>query len=188
MIFRQLKEKDAPLIVSWMKDPAVNCFFRFDPEKITVESQIAFINAAMDQTINAHFACADDDDTYLGTVSLKHIDPINRNAEYAVGFRKSAHGRGAARFATRELLRYAFEERGLERVYLSAMASNPRACLFYEKAGFVLEGVSRKHFYSHGAFCDMNNYAILREEYLSLPPCPPPDPAAEAGLGKERSL
>lgn len=186
MIFRRLLEKDAPLILSWMKDPEVNRFFRFDPDKITLESQIAFIRAAQDQTVNAHFACADDDDTYLGTVSLKHIDPVNQNAEYAVGFCKSAHGRGAARFATRELLRYAFEERGLERVYLSALASNVRACRFYEKAGFVLEGVSRSHLFSHGAFHDMKNYAILRAEYAALPPCPPPCAATNPERSKER--
>lgn len=184
MILRKLKEKDAPLILSWMKDPTVNCFFRFDPDRVTLESQRAFIRAAQDQAVNAHFACADDNDEYLGTVSLKHIDPVSRNAEYAVGFRQEAHGVGAARFATRELLRYAFEERGLERVYLSVMDTNPRAARFYEKAGFVPEGVSRKHFFALGSYHDMKNYAILREEYEALPPCPPPTPL-EARRAKE---
>ena len=41
-----------------------------------------------------HFAIIDDqDDEYLGTISLKNIDLKNKNAEYAISTRKSKRNR-----------------------------------------------------------------------------------------------
>ena len=43
---------------------------------------------------------SDQDDEYLGTISLKNIDLKNKNAEYAISTRKKARGTGANQQAT----------------------------------------------------------------------------------------
>ena len=48
MRLRKLQEKDVPLIYEWMKDPQVNCFFRFDPGRVTPDTVRAFVVQAQD--------------------------------------------------------------------------------------------------------------------------------------------
>lgn len=166
MKLRKLEQKDIPLIYEWMKDPRVNCFFRFDPDAVTMETVKNFVCTAQDMKTNMHLACVDDCDEYLGTISLKHIDPTDKTAEYAVSFRYSAHGTGAARFATQEILRIAFEKLDLEKVYLNVLEENVHACRFYEKQGFVYEGTARSHIRIGKTRHDLKWYGILKENWL----------------------
>lgn len=133
---RSLGSKDAPFMYEWMTDPEITRFFRFDASKITEEGCRDYIEKAQADPNTVHFAIADENDEYLGTISLKDIDREKKCAEYAISTRKKAHGSGAALQATRLILRYAFEELGLERVYLNVLAENGRANAFYRKAGF----------------------------------------------------
>ena len=133
---RPLERKDAPLMLEWMTDPEITRFFRFDASKISLESCLDYIGRAQDDPNTLHFAIADENDEYLGTISLKDIDRERKQAEYAISTRKKAHGTGAALQATQIILQYAFEALGLERVYLNVLAENGRANAFYRKAGF----------------------------------------------------
>ncbi len=67
--------------------------------------------------------------------------------------------------ATRKLLHIAFEEMGLERVYLNVLADNARAKRFYEKAGFKCEGRFRRHLKLRGEWRDWDWYALLKDEF-----------------------
>lgn len=165
MRLRKLQEKDVPLILEWMKDQQINCFFRFDPDKVTEETVRAFVKKAQETEQDMHLACVDENDTYLGTVSLKHIDPLDATAEYAVSFRAGAQGTGAARYATKEILRIAFEQLNLEKVYLNVLAENEHAMHFYEKNGFVREGLARQAIVVRGRRRDLFWYGLLKGEY-----------------------
>lgn len=164
MRLRKLMEKDATLILDWMRDPAVNRYFRFDPEKADLESICRFIEDAQATDENLHLACVDDGDAYLGTVSLKEISAEHLHAEYAISFGQAAQGIGAARFATLEILRIGFEERGLERIFLNVLADNVRACRFYEKMGFHFDGEFKRHLRVRGEWKDLRWYSMLRRE------------------------
>lgn len=165
MKLRRLADKDIPYMLEWMHDPQVNGNFQFDFQHATEASVQAFISSANADSDNLHLACANDDDVYMGTVSLKHIDRINGHAEYAVAFRTCAHGTGLAREATDALLRKAFGELALRRVYLNVLAHNKRAIAFYERAGFRYEGALREHVLIRGEYEDLVLYGLLREEY-----------------------
>ena len=141
---RPLQAKDTPLVLECMTDPSIARLFRYDAGQITADTVAVFIEAAKNTQKNIHLACVDEADTYLGTISLKNIDLENKTAEYAVVFRTAAQGTGAAAFATREILRIAFTEYALARVYLNVLEDNARAWRFYEKMGFVYEGNLRK--------------------------------------------
>lgn len=163
MRLRQLHKKDAPLILEWMKDPDINCYFRFNPETITIESIVDFIEKAMNSQTDQHYALVDDDDTYLGTVSLKNIDIVSKNAEYAISLRKNVIGKGAALFATNELLKIAFNKLELHKVYLNVLSDNFRAIRFYEKMGFVFEGEFVDHLFIRNQYRNLKWYAIVRQ-------------------------
>lgn len=159
---RPLESKDASFMYEWMTDPSITRFFRFDASKVTPESCLAYIESANAQNGSVHFAIADEDDEYLGTISLKDIDTDKKQAEYAISTRKKAHGTGAALQATRMILQYAFEALGLERVYLNVLAENGRANAFYRKAGFRFVQVEPKALELRGEQKDLNWYETIR--------------------------
>jgi RimJ/RimL family protein N-acetyltransferase len=63
------------------------------------------------------------------------------------------------------LLRYAFEELGLNRVGLSAFDFNGEAISAYEKLGFVVEGRYRQAIKRNSGFHDAILMSILKSEW-----------------------
>lgn len=144
MKLRKLCEKDAPFMLEWIKAKDATKNFRFNPDSMNNETVLNFIaNSYSDK--NRHYAICDDNDEYLGTVSLKNIDLDDEIAEYAISMRECARGTGAAKFGTCEVLNIAFCELGLKKVYLNVYEDNLRARRFYEKIGFSYEGCAKNH-------------------------------------------
>jgi len=169
MKLRKLEEKDAEGMLEWMQDKEVQKNFCSGFEKKTRQDVLNFINEAVTEPIDGksiHFAIADERDEYLGTISLKNINLKNRNAEFAISIRKNAQGKGLGYQAIKTLLNMAFNDFGLERVYLNVLSENERAICLYEKCGFSYEGEFRKHLFLRGEFKTLKWYSILREEYI----------------------
>ena len=162
---RELKIKDAPLMLEWIKDPQINRFFRFDAFSMNLHDCINYIESADSDPRTIHFAIVDDNDEYLGTISLKNIE--NGEAEYAISTRRAVHGTGAALEATRQILRYAFEELGLNRVYLNVLVDNLRANAFYRKAGFVFWFKEEKAVVINDISRDLNWYYLDKRQFIT---------------------
>ena len=93
ILLRKLQEKDVPLMLEWMHDVEIQKSFQKDMLSVTEEQALDFcrlseIPDGLSQGISIHFAIADEDDEYLGTISLKNIDILNKMAEYAISTRK----------------------------------------------------------------------------------------------------
>lgn len=161
---RPLEEKDAPLMLEWMTDPSITEFFRFDASDIKIENCLTFIEASKCSDTSFHFAIADSQDTYLGTISLKDIDYTERTAEYAVSTRKCAHGTGAALQATKQLLHFAFDKLKLENVFLNVLTENVRANSFYQKAGFQYVFTQEHALEKNGEWKSLNWYKIYPQD------------------------
>lgn len=134
MALRSLKAEDAPLMLEWMHDDSVVRDLKADFLNKTIEDCQRFIEAATHSATDLHLAIADDQDEYLGTVSLKHIH--NGTAEFGITIRKKAMGKGVSRSAMMEILRCGFEQLQLEMVYWCVDPVNERAVRFYDKNGF----------------------------------------------------
>lgn len=170
MMLRKLQMKDINGMLEWMCDPDIQQNFREGIEKNTREKVLDFISKAKTEPEDGesiHYAITDNKDDYLGTISLKNIDLTNKNAEYAISLRRKAQGKGIAYKATKELLKKAFEEFALERVYLNVLSNNQRAIYLYEKCGFSYEGKFKNHLFLRGKYQNLSWYAMLREEYIN---------------------
>lgn len=168
---RKLKEQDAPFMLEWMKDSEIQNCFRFDMSHMEMNDVLDFIrnsNVDLCHGSDIHYAVCGEDDEYLGTISLKNIDLINRKAEYAIGLRRSVQGKGIAKEATYLILQLAFEKYGLMKVYLNVLADNTRAIHFYEKFGFVYEGQFRKDLFLKGEFKTLKWYSLLKNEFQTI--------------------
>lgn len=164
MKLRELKVKDVDRMLSWMHSEESKEIFAKDFNNYTKEDVTKFAKSKNTKE-NINLACVNEEDEYLGTVSLKNIDYDNSNAEYAISFMKEAQGTGAAIFATLEILKIAFEELKLNKVYLDVLKTNKRAIAFYEKIGFTQEGKFRNHFKKNDKFVDLLWFSMLKEEF-----------------------
>lgn len=135
MLLRKLIPEDAPLMLEWMHDPAVVENLQTNFGAKTMEDCLRFIDAARNTGGDLHLAVADEDGTYMGTVSLKHI--TGEQAEFAITVRAAAMGRGFSRFAMAGILEIGLEELGLKRIYWCVSPENRRAVRFYDKNGYA---------------------------------------------------
>ena len=135
MKLRGLEGKDAELMLEWMHDISVVGNLQADFASKTLEDCISFIVASQNTEENLHMAIADDEDVYMGTVSLKHI--CEHQAEFAITVRSAAMGKGYAQYGMRRILEYGIQQLMLEQIYWCVSQKNYRAIRFYDKNGYV---------------------------------------------------
>ena len=114
-----------------------------------------------------------DDDEPVGVISLMNISDTNASAELSVivGHPDDRH-QGYGTEAIELLIRYAFEELGLNRVGLSAFDFNGEAISAYEKLGFAVEGRYRQAIKRNSGFHDAILMSILKNEWQAETPSP----------------
>ncbi len=136
MYLRELKHKDAPLMLEWMHDPSVVENLKANFAAKTLKDCETFISEAPADPDNIHLVIADEQDTYMGTVSLKHIHRQEGWAEFAIVIRTAAMGQGISREAMQEMLRFGSESQKLQKIYWCVSTENARAVRFYDKNGY----------------------------------------------------
>lgn len=140
-VLRSAKLKDSIRMLEWMNDPEIAKNFNFLDNGITLEEVENFIQNAKvinpQSDENIHLICADGEDQYQGTISLKNINRESGRAEMAIAFHKDCQGSGVAKDAVEEMFDYAKYTLGLNTIYLNHKLENHRAHRFYEKMGWV---------------------------------------------------
>lgn len=167
MYLRDLKETDAEIMLEWMHDQNVVEKMAADFMHMTIDDCVRFIqNSNSNETLNVNRAICSDEDEYLGTISLKNISKEDLNAEYAIVLSRKAIGKGISSLATIEILKIAFYDLHLHKVYLYVKESNKRAIRFYEKFGFRREGVFLEHIREKdGTYENLVWMSILNREF-----------------------
>ena len=109
------------------------------------------------------------DGRHIGTTSLYDVRTEDRKAALAITIGEKdcwSHGFGADAIVT--LLRFAFGEMGLHRVWLTTLEYNERGIACYRKCGFREEARLRQDVFRHGRYWDFVQMAILRDEFKAL--------------------
>lgn len=132
---RNLKICDAHYMLEWMHDLNVIQWMQIDFANKSFEDCKNFIKTSIkNEEKNIHRAIVNDDDIYMGTVSLKHI--TSDEAELAIVLRSVAMGKGFSGYAMEEIIKIGFEKRFLKRIYWCVSKKNERAINFYDKSGY----------------------------------------------------
>ena len=134
MKLRKLQAEDAPFMLEWMHDASVVHDLRTNFAVKTLEDCISFIKMAQDTNENLHLAIVDENDTYMGTVSLKHI--TQTSAEFGITVRECAMGKGFSEYAMQHIVETGFKQLGLQKIYWCVAPENHRAVSFYDKNKF----------------------------------------------------
>ena len=167
---RKLNMNDAKGMLEWMHDPDIQRGFQTDMSAKTLEDVSAFIEGAeyaLSDGSSMHFAIANEQEEYLGTISLKDISLRDRRAEYAISLRKCAQGKGVGYEATQLLLHYAFCTLDLNKIFLNVLSDNLPAIHLYQKCGFQYEGEFSNHFFLRGCYHSLKWYGMEKKNYLT---------------------
>ena len=109
-----------------------------------------------------------DGDKHIGFFVL-WLDLIHNEAWVGIGIGdREFWGKGYGTDMMKLCLQYAFIELNVHRVSLGLHEYNPRALRSYEKAGFRLEGRTRKDLMREGKRYDSLWMGILREEWMQM--------------------
>ena len=137
MNLRKLERKDAEYMLEWMHDDDVVHYLSANFAAKTIDDCYGFIEFAQSFETDINLAITDENDEYMGTVSLKHIDRENGTAEFAITIRKCAMGKGYSAYGMAEILKRGLGEYGLNRIYWCVSRINERAVRFYDKNQYV---------------------------------------------------
>jgi RimJ/RimL family protein N-acetyltransferase len=107
------------------------------------------------------------DGTYIGYCSLMHLRDRHGNVELGIMIGDRAYwNRGYGREAINLLLDYGFRYQAARRIHLTTHAKNERAIRCYLACGFVEEGRPRQVVWIDGAYTDLVEMSMLRDEWL----------------------
>lgn len=112
--------------------------------------------------------CISETQEHIGNIYLRDIEWVSRHAELHIFVgQQNCRGHGYGEAAMCCVLDHAFHDLGLERVYLSVLASNEPAICLYKKCGFTEEGRLRQHIFKKGHNVDVLIMGILSSEWES---------------------
>ncbi len=103
----------------------------------------------------------------IGLTFLKNINNIHRSAEFAIYIGDIENrGKGYSKEATHKTLAFAFNNLGLNRVFLKVLKRNTIAIKLYEKVGFKTEGTLRNSIFKNNSFENELIMGILKNEFV----------------------
>jgi len=164
VILRPQLEGDAAFFARWFNDPQVmfQCGFH---QPTTLEAELAAIRRP--ETDRDWYTVTDLDGNIIGETGLLRMWPHWRCTDLTIIIPNPAdQGKGYGEEAVRLMLKRAFFHHGMNRVAIGVVGLNVRALKFYERLGFVQEGIQEQGYFYDGEFSDFVMMRILRNEFV----------------------
>ena len=162
---RPLALTDLHRVFKWHNDPELYTTLAGHFRNVKLDTEKEWLFKRIDAKDELNLAiCLAGSDEHIGNIYLRNIEWVDRNAELHIFIAAPEHrGKGYGAAAVKQLLKRAFGDLGLVRVYLHVLASNGAAVATYEKCGFVVEGRLRRHVLKKDRFEDVLIMGICRE-------------------------
>ena len=137
LILRHWSENDAEELYKYASDPEVGPPAGW-PSHTSAENSREIIRTVLSAP-ETYAVCLKENGKPIGSVGLHRNDLAERDDEYELGYwiGKPFWGQGLIPEASRELLRYAFEDLGMSRIWCGYYDGNEKSRRVQEKLGFV---------------------------------------------------
>lgn len=106
-----------------------------------------------------------DENKLVGSASLRII-PSKSTAGVGYWLDKKARGKGIVTRTVKELMRYTFDVRGLERFVLRAATENQESRAVAEQINLQQEAIFRESEFVNGRYLDLVQYSMLKHEWV----------------------
>lgn len=151
----------------WLNDPLLNLQNSHHVFPYTIDDLFDYIKYAYTNKDKLPLAIIDiTKNKHIGNISLVNIDYINRKCDWGIIVgEKEYWNRGYAKEASYLLLRHAFDNLNIHRIYSGTTAENIGGQKLMISMGMVKEGIRREHIYKAGKFMDIFEYGVLKKEF-----------------------
>jgi RimJ/RimL family protein N-acetyltransferase len=139
LLLRRWEDSDAEILYEYAKNPAVGPIAGWPPHQDVSESLAVIRNVL--STPECYAICLKTDGRPVGSIELKlngHTDMTERDDECELGYwlGKPFWGQGIMPEAVKEMLRHAFEDLGMQKVWCGFYEGNGKSKRVQEKCGF----------------------------------------------------
>ena len=164
---RALTLEDAKVTWKWRNQEGVRNDFSGHPFPVSYEDELDWYEKNIKVNFpNTVFGVESiSSNSLVGMTFLKNINLIHRQAEFAILVDAIQNGKGYGKEACYKTIQFAFENLGMNRVYLKVRTENVAAIRIYESCGFKTEGTLREDVYKQGKYSDQLYMAVLAREF-----------------------
>jgi UDP-4-amino-4,6-dideoxy-N-acetyl-beta-L-altrosamine N-acetyltransferase len=147
----------------WRNNPNIRKWM-FNDREISREEHFKFIES-LKNTDNKFYYLVKKSNTYIGVVSLTHIDYNNRNAYFGMYVNPENKVPKAGTLLGRAILTLAFTIANLHTLKLKVLENNIRAIKLYKKLGFEKEGILKEFIFRDNKWLDVIIMGMTEDEY-----------------------
>lgn len=161
---RDVRHGDREMIRNWRNSPDVAKHMYSDHHITPEEHGRWFVRIMNDATCRYWVIICDGVD--VGLADIYDLDERNRRGYWAFYVANpSVRGKGVGSFVEYSVMRYAFDELGLNKLYCEVLAFNTQVVNMHKSFGFQQEGILREHIFKGGQPFDIVVLAILHKEW-----------------------
>lgn len=170
VILRAIEEGDLPYFHEWGNDPQLWRLlggWHFPSSKLSTQT---WYEKMQGDNLNIRLAITTPEDGLLGLANILDIDWKNKNAFHGMMIGSpAARGKGVGVDTVMAIMRYAFDELGLQRLDGSMIEHNTGSIKLYcGKCAWKEEGRQRNWYYREGRSWDRIMVGVIREDYYAL--------------------
>ena len=170
ILLRAIELEDLPLLHKWANDPAIWPLLASWHFPTSMNDQRKWYESLSVHSLHQRFAIEAPDVGLIGTANLVDINWKDRNAFHGMMLGDvDIRGKGYGTDTIMTVMRYAFDELGLERLDGSMIEYNEVSLAVYvNKCGWKTEGRQRNYYFRKNRFWDKILVGVTREDYREL--------------------
>lgn len=164
---RAIEAGDLPQLLAWRNDPQLRRYFREFRELNSTQQRQWFDSKVNGDPATRMFAIEElATGRLLGACGLCYIDWVNRTADFSlyIGADDLYIDERLAPDAAIGLLRYGFDELGMNRLWSEIYAFDAPKTALFQRLGFTLDGRHRSTHWAEGAWHDSLYYSLLASD------------------------
>ena len=164
---RALEPDDYKLSVKWRNDDEIISMVGGPKHYVSQERERQWVLNSINNNDKLVLAiCLVENDKYIGNIMMQEVDYINRSCHIPILIGdKNEWNKGYATEARMILLKFAFDERGMERVFATVVDNNQASIRMHQKCGYKVEGIMRNAVFKGGKFHDLTMLAVLKDDF-----------------------
>ena len=170
VVLRAIEREDLPDLQRWSNEPEIQ--YQLGGWHLPSSAAVMerWFESLQNNELNQRFAIDTKDLGLIGTANLVDINWKDRNAFHGMLLGdKDIRGKGYGSDTVMAVMRYAFEEMGLERLDGSMIEYNePSLRMYIGKCGWKEEGRKKNWYWRKNRFWDKILVGINRDDYFDL--------------------
>ncbi len=167
---RAVEREDLPFLHKWTNDPEIASLIGGWHFPSSMNDQQKWFESLNLHSLNQRYSIDVPGIGLIGSANLVDINWKDKNASHGITIGDMTHrGKGYAVDTVMAIMRFAFEELGLNRLDTTIIEYNAGSLGVYtKKCGWTIEGTQKKWYFRKNQFWDRHVVGITRDEYFEL--------------------